>query len=47
LTPKLLQVEAVAKKVQKEMKKARLTVEDILTDLDRQRARYNKDRYGT
>ena len=47
LTPKFLQVDAVGKKAQKEMKKARLTVEDILTDLDRQRARYNKDRYGT
>ena len=47
MTPKLLQVDAVAKKAQKEMKKGRLTVEDVLTDLDRQRARYNKDRYGT
>lgn len=47
MTPKILQADAVAKKAQKEMKKARLTVDDILTDLGRQRARYNKDRYGT
>jgi AbrB family looped-hinge helix DNA binding protein len=47
MTPKLLQVDAVAKKAQKEIKKTRLKVEDVLTDLDHQRARYNKDRYGT
>jgi hypothetical protein len=39
------QVDAVAKKVRKEMKKAGLTLDEILTDLKRPRARYNKDRY--
>ena len=47
MTPKVLQADAVAKKAHKELKKARLTVDDILTDLEGQRARYNKDRYGT
>jgi AbrB family looped-hinge helix DNA binding protein len=47
MTPKVLQVDALVKKARKEMKKAGLTIDDIMTDLDRQRARYNKDRYGT
>ena len=46
MTPKVLQVDALAKKARKEMKKAGLTVDDILDDLDLQRDRYNKDRYG-
>lgn len=44
MTPKPLEVDSVAKKARKEIKKSRLTVEDILVDLDRQRARYNKER---
>jgi AbrB family looped-hinge helix DNA binding protein len=47
MTPKVLQVDALAKKARKEIKKAGLTVNDIMADLDRQRDRYNKDRYGT
>lgn len=47
MTPKVLQVDALAKKARKEIKKAGLTVDDVLTDLDRQRERYNKDRYGS
>jgi len=47
MTPKVLQVDALVKKARKEMKKAGLTIDDIMTDLDRQRGRYNKDRYGT
>jgi AbrB family looped-hinge helix DNA binding protein len=47
MTPKVLQVDALAKKARKEVKKAGLTVDDVLTDLDRQRERYNKDRYGS
>src|SRR5215510_1823596 len=47
MTPKVLQIDALVKKARKEMKKAGLTIDDIMTDLDRQRARYNKDRYGT
>ena len=46
MTPKVLQVDALAKKARKEMKKAGLKVDDILDDLDLQRDRYNKDRYG-
>ena len=44
MTPKPLEVDLVAKKARREMKKSGLTVEDILADLDRQRARYNKER---
>jgi AbrB family looped-hinge helix DNA binding protein len=47
MTPKVLQVDALAKKARKEMKKASLTVDDVMADLDRQRMRYNKHRYGT
>ena len=46
LTPQVLRVDAVAKKAQREMKKAGLTVEGVLSDLDRQRDRYNRERYG-
>lgn len=41
MTPKPLEVDSVAKKARREMKRSGLTVEDILADLDRQRARYN------
>ena len=47
MTPKVLQVDALAKEARKEIKKAGLTVNDIMADLDRQRDRYNKDRHGT
>lgn len=47
MTPKVLQVDALAKKAQKNLKKTGLTVDDVLADLNLQRARYNKDRYGT
>lgn len=47
MTPKVLQVDALAKKARKEIKKAGLTVDDIMADLDSERDRYNKDRYGT
>ena len=46
MTQRPLEVDSVAKKARKEMKHSGLTVEDILADLDRQRARYNKDRNG-
>lgn len=46
LTPQNLKVDAVAKKAQRAMKKAGLDVEDLLADLDRQRTRYTKERYG-
>jgi hypothetical protein len=44
MTPKPLEVDSVAKRVRKEMTHSGLTVEDFLADLDRQRARYNKER---
>ena len=44
MTPKPLKVDSVAKKARREMTQSGLTVEAILADLDRQRARYNKDR---
>jgi AbrB family looped-hinge helix DNA binding protein len=47
MTPTVLQVDALAKRARKEMKKAGLTVDDVIADLDGQRGRYNKDRYGT
>jgi|APFre7841882630_1041343.scaffolds.fasta_scaffold181654_2 AbrB family looped-hinge helix DNA binding protein len=44
MTLKPLEVDSLAKKARREMKQSGLTVEDILADLDRQRARYNKER---
>ncbi|MDF0644563.1 MAG: AbrB/MazE/SpoVT family DNA-binding domain-containing protein [Nitrospira sp.] len=47
MTPKVLEIDALAKQARKEMKKAGLSIEEILADLDRERDRYNKERYGT
>ena len=44
MTPKLLEVDSVAKTARRELKKSWLTVDDILADLDRQRNCYNKER---
>jgi len=46
MTPKVLQVDALAKKAKKEIAKSGLTIDDIMADLDEQRVRYNKGRYG-
>ena len=46
LTPKKLIGDAVAKKAAREMKKAGLTLDDLLHDLEKQRRRYNRERYG-
>ena len=46
LTPQKLLGDAVAKKAQKEMEKAGLSLEDLLKDLEEQRQRYNRERYG-
>jgi hypothetical protein len=46
LTPKKLVGDAVAQKAHREMKKAGLTLEDLLEDLKRQRERYNRERHG-
>lgn len=46
MTPTALQVDSVAKKARKEMKKAGIEIDDVLADLDRQRMRYNRERRG-
>ena len=46
LTPKKLLGDTVARKAEKEMEKAYLSLEDLLKDLQKQRERYNKERYG-
>jgi AbrB family looped-hinge helix DNA binding protein len=46
LTPRMLVGDAVAKKAARAMKKAGLRLSDLLADLDRQRDRYNRERYG-
>ena len=46
MTPIALQIDSVAKKAGKEMKKTGLTLDDVLADLDRQRIQYNKARRG-
>jgi hypothetical protein len=46
LSPRPLKVDAVAKKAEREMKKAGLSLKDLLADLDRQRDRYARERYG-
>jgi len=47
MTPRALQVDALAKEAHRELKKRGLRVEDVIDDLKKQRARYNKDQYGT
>ena len=47
LTPRKLIGDAVAKKAARGMKKAGLRLEDLLADLDRQRERYHRERYGS
>ena len=46
MTPTALQIDSVAKKAKKELKKTGLTIDDVLADLDRQRTQYNKERRG-
>ena len=46
LTPRKLIGDRIAQSAQKEMKKAGLTLEDLLKDLEKQRERYNRERYG-
>jgi AbrB family looped-hinge helix DNA binding protein len=47
MTPATLQIDSLAKKARREMKKAGLTLDDVLADLDRQRTRSNRARRGT
>ena len=46
LTPRKLIGDRIAQAAQKEMKKAGLTLEDLLKDLEKQRERYNREQYG-
>jgi bifunctional DNA-binding transcriptional regulator/antitoxin component of YhaV-PrlF toxin-antitoxin module len=46
LSPRPLKVDAVAKKAERQMKKAGLSLKDLLADLERQRDRYARERYG-
>jgi AbrB family looped-hinge helix DNA binding protein len=46
LTPRRLVGDTVAKKAARAMTKAGLRLKDLLADLERQRDRYNRERYG-
>lgn len=46
LTPKKLTSDKLAKKAEKELKKSRLSLNDLLKDLEKQRSRYYKETYG-
>jgi AbrB family looped-hinge helix DNA binding protein len=46
LTPKKLIGDTLAKKARKEMIRAGLGLDDLLKDLEKQRERYNRERYG-
>ena len=46
MTPTVLHIDSVAKKARKEMKKAGLTLDDVLADLDRQRTQSSRRRRG-
>lgn len=46
LTPKKLVGDTLAKKAQKAMEKAGLSLEDLLKDLEKQRERYNREHCG-
>ncbi|PWB82051.1 MAG: AbrB family transcriptional regulator [Candidatus Methylomirabilota bacterium] len=46
LTQQRLVGDALAGKAQKEMDKGDLSLEDLLEDLQKQRKRYNRERYG-
>ena len=46
LTPKKLVGDRLAKKAQKEMEKAGLSLEDLLKDLEKQRECYNREHDG-
>ena len=45
-TPKELGIDTLAKKARRTMKAADVTPTDLLKDLEKQRARYNRERYG-
>ena len=47
MTPRPLQVDRLAKAAQQVLKKQSLRLDDVLEDLKHQRARYNKERYGS
>lgn len=46
LTPRKLIGDTVARKAARAMKQAGVKLDDLLADLSKQRARYNRERYG-
>ena len=46
MTPKRLQRASLAKKVERELKREGMTLEDLLTDLKRQRKRYFEEAHS-
>jgi len=46
LTPKKLMGDEAARKAARAMKKTGIKLEELLADLDKQRDRYNRERYG-
>ncbi|GBE00862.1 MAG TPA: AbrB/MazE/SpoVT family DNA-binding domain-containing protein [Euryarchaeota archaeon] len=46
LTQKRLKGDGVAKEMEKAMKKKKITLQDLLKDLEGQRVRYNREVYG-
>lgn len=46
LTPRKLIGDTLSKRAKKEMKKVGLSLEDLLKDLEKQRERYNQEKYG-
>ena len=46
LTPKKLLGDGLARKVEREMKKQGLSLEDLLNELKQERTRYHREKYG-
>ncbi len=46
LTPKKLVGDRIAQTAQQEMKRAGVSLDDLLNELERQRGRYNRERHG-
>ena len=46
LSPRRVAGDSLAQKVEKAMKQRGITLEELLSDLKKERRRYNKERYG-
>ncbi len=46
ITPRKLSGDRLARRAEKQLKKAGLSLDDLLEELERQRSLYNKERYG-